>query len=204
LTSAPEPALDQDEPALEQEEPQEEQQDEQHEDRHNEHQEDPPEEDGHEQQDENEELPRERPPGFAVSPEKTCVMSISTIDVMLPDVNPVLTLQEMDSPFRQLRIPIGQAEGIAIAYARRQIRTPRPLSHELFAQIMEMNGLLIEVVRITDVQGSSFSGDMIIAGPNGQQAIPCRVSDAIALSLRQKLRPPIVATEDVLSRAGGA
>lgn len=138
---------------------------------------------------------------FEVSPSKTCVLSISTLDVMLPDVNPVLTLQEMDSPFRQLEVPIGQAEGIAIAYGQRQIRTPRPLSHELFAQIMEANGLLIEVVRITDVQGTSFAGEIVISGPNGQQTIACRVSDAIALSLRQKLRPPIVATEDVMSRA---
>jgi bifunctional DNase/RNase len=147
---------------------------------------------------------REEPAGFAVSPATTCVLSISTMEVMLPDVNPQLTLQEMDPPFRQLRIPIGQAEGIAIAYARRQIRTPRPLSHELFAQIMEMNGLLIEVVRITDVQGSSFSGEIVIAGPNGQQVVACRISDAIALSLRQKMRPPIVATEDVMTRAPGA
>lgn len=133
--------------------------------------------------------------------ERTCVMTIATLEVSLPDTNPQLTLQEMDSPFRQLRIPIGQAEGVAIAYARRQIPTPRPLSHELFAGIMEATGLLLEVVRITGVDGASFSGEIVVSGPNGQHTFPCRVSDAIALSLRQRVRAPIVATEAVLQKA---
>jgi uncharacterized protein len=145
----------------------------------------------------------EQESAFGVAAQKTCVLSISTLEVVLPDVNPQLTLQEMDPPFRQLRIPIGQAEGVAIAYARRQIRTPRPLTHDLLMQVMEANGMVLEVVRITGVEGSSFSGEIIVSGPNGQQTYLCRVSDAVALTLRQKVRAPIVATEEVMSKAGG-
>ena len=55
--------------------------------------------------------------------------------LMFPATHPVVVLQEADAPFRELRIPVGGAEGIAISYAGRGLETPRPLTHELFTRV---------------------------------------------------------------------
>jgi bifunctional DNase/RNase len=124
------------------------------------------------------------------------------VALMLPATHPVVVLQEADSPFRELRIPVGGAEGIAIAYAARGIETPRPLTHELFTRVLEEFSLTLDMVHITDVSGSSFSAEIVVSGPLGSRTIDCRPSDAIALALRQRLPVPIMASPIVLAIAG--
>ena len=91
-------------------------------------------------------------------------------------------LQESDAPYRELRIPIGGPEGIAIGYAARRIATPRPLTHELMTLILRDFDLTLEVVRITGSSGGSFTAEIVLSGPSGSRTIDCRPSDAIALS----------------------
>lgn len=122
--------------------------------------------------------------------------------LLLPATHPVVVLQEADPPYRELRIPVGGAEGIAIGYAARALSTPRPLTHELFASILERFGLVLEVVRITSVRGAAFSAEIVVSGRGGAQTVDCRPSDAIALALRQRLPVPIMAAPEVLVRAG--
>lgn len=122
--------------------------------------------------------------------------------VVLPSPNPLLVLQESDPPYREVRIPIGAAEGTAIAYAARGIETPRPLTHELFATVLETFDLSLAVVRITAVSGSSFSAELVLSSPSGSRVLSCRVSDGVALSLRQRLPAPIVISPDVLDQVG--
>ena len=140
--------------------------------------------------------------GTASAPEPAwCRLGFAMIEVNLPDTNPVVVLQEVDLPYRQLRITIGQSEGVAIAYAWREIPTPKPLTHQLFADTLRAFGLTLEVVRITDVRGSSFSAEVVVNGRPGQRVLPCRPSDAIALALRQTIAVPIVAAASVMEQA---
>jgi bifunctional DNase/RNase len=122
--------------------------------------------------------------------------------LLLPATHPVVVLQEADAPFRELRIPVGGAEGIAISYAARGLATPRPLTHELFAHVLEEFGMTLDVVRITEVRGSAFTAEMVISGRSGMRVIDCRPSDAIALALRHTLPVPIMADPTVLAVAG--
>jgi uncharacterized protein len=130
-----------------------------------------------------------------------CRLSFALVEVNLPDTNPVVVLQEADLPYRQLRIAIGQNEGVAIAYAWRGIATPKPLTHELFADMMRSFGLTLEVVRITEVRGASYSAELVVNGRPGQRVLPCRPSDAIALALRQPIAVPIVCEASVMEQA---
>ena len=134
-------------------------------------------------------------------PEMSQMLFVDVV-LLLPATHPVVVLQEADSPFRELRIPVGGAEGIAIGYAARGIATPRPLTHELLTRVLEEYGMTIDVVRITDVSGASFSAELVVSGPQGMREIDCRPSDAIALALRQRLPVPIVASPMVLAIAG--
>jgi bifunctional DNase/RNase len=155
---------------------------------------------------EREPAPGDAPGGDALPfPPPAADRRLLFVDVVLvlPSTNPVVVLQEADPPYRELRIPIGGAEGVAIAYAARQVRTPRPLTHELMARMLESFSLSLDVVRITESSGRTFRAEIVVSGPSGTRSIDCRPSDAVALALRQRLPVPIVAAPDVLDSAGG-
>jgi bifunctional DNase/RNase len=137
-----------------------------------------------------------------MTPPEMSQMLFVDVVLLLPATNPVVVLQEADPPYRELRIPVGGAEGIAIGYAARGLATPRPLTHELFAKTLEEFGLTLDVVRITAVRGTAFTAEMVVSGGLGARLIDCRPSDAIALALRQRLPVPIMAAPNVLTRAG--
>lgn len=132
------------------------------------------------------------------------VVELVGLTVELPATDPVVTLREADPPGRLLRIPIGAPEGVAIAYAWRQIPTPRPLTHELFVEALGRFDLRVEVVEVTEVRGLSFAGRLRLVGPQRTEVVACRPSDGIALALRQRPPAPILVDEAVLSAAGTA
>jgi len=137
------------------------------------------------------------------APDAMCQMLFVDVVLLLPSTHPVVVLQEADPPYRELRIPVGGAEGIAIGYAARGLKTPRPLTHELLSTVLETFGLTLEMVQITAVRGSAFRAELVISGRSGVERLDCRPSDAIALALRQRLPVPIMADPAVLRAAGG-
>ena len=143
----------------------------------------------------------ETPDPLVTPPEMSQMLFVDVV-LLLPATHPVVVLQEADPPYRELRIPVGGAEGIAIGYAARGLATPRPLTHELLARILEEFGMTLDVVRITQVRGTAFTAEMVISGRLGARVIDCRPSDAIALALRHRLPVPIMASPIVLARAG--
>jgi bifunctional DNase/RNase len=130
------------------------------------------------------------------------VVEFAGLAVELPATDPVLSLREADPPGRLLRIPIGMAEGVAIAYAWRQLATPRPLTHELFVEALSRFDLRVELVEVTEVKGRSFSGQLRLVGPQRSEVVACRPSDGIALALRQRPPAPILVDDAVLEAAG--
>jgi uncharacterized protein len=130
---------------------------------------------------------------------------VEVVDVVitLPNPNPVLLLKTTDAPERTIAIPIGAAEGISIANALRGVSTPKPLTHELFAETLTTLGAWIAVARITAVEGGAFYAEIVVGGgSHGQQSIACRPSDAVAMALRQRPPAPIVTSSGVLEAVG--
>ena len=126
------------------------------------------------------------------------LMTVTGLELELPATHPVLVLKEVDPPSRELRFPIGFTEGIAIANARRGLSTPRPLTHELFADVLEQLEVTLEVVEITARRGNIFLAQLTLVGSSGKRVVPCRPSDAVALALRQRLPVPIMVSESLL------
>ena len=111
--------------------------------------------------------------------------------IVLPSSNPVIVLQETEVPYRELRIPIGGAEGIAIGYAARRIATPCPLTHELMSILLRDFDLTLEVVRITGSSGGSFTAEIVVSGPSGGRTI-----DLPAVRCHRARLAPAVARAD--------
>jgi len=138
---------------------------------------------------------------LALSPEEWRIVAVAGVDMDLPSANPEIVLHEAQDPWRELRIPVGLAEGTAIAYAFRSIDTPRPLTHEMVTEILDRHDVSIEAVRITVRRGQLFFAEIDTMGPRGRRVVPCRPSDAVALALRQRLPTPILVAEWVFTGA---
>jgi hypothetical protein len=83
-----------------------------------------------------------------------------------------------------LPIFVGTFEGNAISIALRKIPTPRPLTHDLMASLVErLEGQVTRIV-ITDLRENIYYALIYIETAEGEIAVDSRPSDAIALATR--------------------
>ena len=120
---------------------------------------------------------------------------VAGVRMDMPGDHPEVLVHEAVAPWRELAIPVGLAEGNAIAFAWRGLATPRPLTHALFTDVLERHGVQLEAVRITARRGRSYFAELDTTGPRGRQVIACRPSDALALVLRQRLPTPVLVAD---------
>lgn len=117
-----------------------------------------------------------------------------------PANTPIVLLREVAGSGRILPIFIGGAEATAIAFVLEGVTTPRPLTHDLFRDVLDELDAQISRVVLTGLEEGTFFAELELSTPNGTRSVSCRPSDGIALALRTS--SPIVATEDLLDEAG--
>lgn len=112
----------------------------------------------------------------------------------------LLVLREHDEPHRLLPIVIGGAEATSIAVAATGQRSPRPLTHDLMAALVEQLDGHLDAVEVTDLHDGSFIAQLAVSGPTGERHLDTRPSDGIALAVR--LDAPLFVSDHVLAEAG--
>jgi len=118
----------------------------------------------------------------------------------MPSNTPIVLLQE-ESGSRFVPIWVGAVEATAIAYAQQGVMPPRPLTHDLFIEMVLGLEAKIESVRITDLTDGVFFAVIDVSRSDGSTVqISARPSDAIAIALRADA--PISASEEVVEQAG--
>lgn len=122
------------------------------------------------------------------------------VRVELPSNTPVVVLRELSGRHRQLSIFIGGPEATAIAFALEGVETPRPLTHDLFCNVISELSATLERVVITELRDTTYYADLHLQTASGLHHVSARPSDAIALAVRTGC--PIFAEEDVLAEAG--
>ncbi len=127
-------------------------------------------------------------------------MELVGVRVELPANQPIVLLKEQEGT-RYLPIWIGAVEATAIAFALQGVETARPLTHDLFVDVLEELGVELVAVHVTDLQDGTFFAELKLQ--RGQEAwtVSSRPSDAIALASRLE-DVPLFAAEDVLDSAG--
>lgn len=111
-----------------------------------------------------------------------------------------LLLNEKDGD-RKLPIVIGGFEAQSIAVAlEREIRPPRPLTHDLFKNFSDCFEIKIKQVIIHKIVDGVFFSSLICVRDKIEEIIDSRTSDAIALAIR--FNSPIFTYENVLEKAG--
>lgn len=127
-------------------------------------------------------------------------LELVAVRVELPSNTPVVVLRELSGRHRQLSIFIGGPEATAIAFALEGVETPRPLTHDLFCDVLDELDATLERVVITELRDTTYYADLHLGGPDGSSVVSARPSDAVALAVR--VGCPIFASEEVLDEAG--
>ncbi|NQX86739.1 MAG: bifunctional nuclease family protein [Flavobacteriaceae bacterium] len=111
-----------------------------------------------------------------------------------------LILSEVDGD-RKLPIVIGAFEAQAIAIAlEKEIKPPRPLTHDLFKNFADRFDIVIKQVIIHKLVDGVFYSSLICESDKIEEIIDARTSDAIALALR--FDSPIFTYKNILDKAG--
>ncbi|HVB71190.1 MAG TPA: bifunctional nuclease family protein [Acidimicrobiales bacterium] len=129
------------------------------------------------------------------------VMDAVSVTYDLADASPHVHLMESEAPYRNLSIPIGLADAVALHQAMERVEGRRPGIHELTSQILGRLQADVVAARIVRVDGGVFYAELDLMSPRGREVIDCRTSDAIILALRQRVTSPILCAEDVLADA---
>lgn len=102
---------------------------------------------------------------------------------------------------RRIPIVIGYAEAQAIECKLQEVKTPRPLTHDLMKTVLDSFELKLHAVEIYKLPSGVFAADLLIEGPDGDlRRIDSRSSDALALAIRTN--SPIYTTAEVLEESG--
>jgi uncharacterized protein len=134
------------------------------------------------------------PPAFRV-------MDVDDVSMDLPSPYPTVTLVESEPPMRSLVFPIGLTEGTALALALRRMESPRPMTHELFVQVLQRMRVDVIAVRLTGRDQGNYLAELDLMAPAGRERMPCRPSDGLVLALRMPVPAPILVDERLLEQA---
>ena len=132
------------------------------------------------------------PPGNVIE------MVVESVRVHMLSSRHVVILKDAGRD-RYLPIWIGPWEASAIAMRLQGLTPERPLTHDLFANVLGELGVRIDRVLITALTDETFHARLVLVQPDARFEIDARPSDAIALAVR--LGAPIYAAEAVLDQA---
>ena len=130
---------------------------------------------------------------------KMMAVDVMGISVCPPYQGYVVILQETGGDLR-LPIFIGVAEAQAISILLQGMEYARPLTFELFGNILNELTVKIESIRVTQLKENTFYAVIELTDKDGiVHYVDARPSDSIALAL--KMKAPIYVAERVMENA---
>jgi uncharacterized protein len=99
-----------------------------------------------------------------------------------------------------LPIWIGHPEAAAILMKLQGASTPRPMTHDLFTDMLSQLDARVVRIAVTELRENTFYAVVTISVDGSEIEVDSRPSDAIALAVR--IDAPIFAAEEVLEQAG--
>lgn len=109
-------------------------------------------------------------------------------------------LKEVDGE-RIFPIVIGIFEATSIDRRVKGLPSPRPLTHDLVASVVESLGGELQDIFISELRDHTYFAKLRIRQNGELNEVDCRPSDAIALAVTAKV--PIYVAEDVLGEVCG-
>lgn len=128
----------------------------------------------------------------------TVEAKVKTLMVDPASQSPVVVLETVNDK-KLLPIWIDVPEARAIALELESVKMPRPLTHDLIRNLLQILGATLQRVTITDLRNNTYFAVLSLISRGQELQVDSRPSDAIAIALRMKA--PIYATVQVLSKS---
>jgi bifunctional DNase/RNase len=128
------------------------------------------------------------------------LMAVRGVSVDEGDSLPLVLLREDEGGGGALSVPVGPFEASAILLELEGISPPRPLTHDLLADMFRESGLDLERAELFGEPGEGPRARLVYRRGFGRRTKEVRPSDALALALR--LKAPICAHRHLLSGRG--
>ncbi len=125
-------------------------------------------------------------------------VQLSRIIITETSEHQVIVLKEKDG-HRSFPIVIGIYEATAIDRGVKEIRPPRPLTHDLLLSVLRGMNVKLERIVITDLRNNTFYAKLLLESDGKTVEVDSRPSDAIALAVQEST--PIFVEERVLAEA---
>ena len=127
-------------------------------------------------------------------------MRLADVKVELPTNTPVVLLQEVGGEQRTLPIFVGMPEATSMLHVMQGQSSPRPLTYDLFASVLEETGARLEQVAITELREGTYYAELHLLVAGARKVVSARPSDAVNLAMRTGC--PIVCDDDLLASEG--
>ena len=128
------------------------------------------------------------------------LVEVKRISYYPPSKGYAVLLQEKDTN-RSLPIIVGSNEAQAIALYLEGVDMPRPMTHDLLINVLDLLESDIKQVTIARMKNGTFFAEIEVSNSQvGDIMIDSRPSDAIAVALRTMT--PIYVSDEVMERAG--
>lgn len=116
-----------------------------------------------------------------------------------PVTNAPIVILKAQGGTRLLPIWIGLFEANAIAVEMEKVVAPRPMTHDLLRNLIELLDARMERMVVDNLRENTFYASIYLRAEGREHRLDARPSDAIALALRTGA--PIFVTHDVLTRS---
>ncbi len=110
----------------------------------------------------------------------------------------ILLLREVEGE-REFFIVIGLFEAMSIDRRIRGVQFPRPMTHDLICNIIDLLGSDLQDIFINELREHTYYAKLRLRRDGELVEVDCRPSDAIAVAVTAKL--PIYVAEDVIEEA---
>jgi len=111
---------------------------------------------------------------------------------------PIVLLKDLEDK-DVLPIWIGLLEASSIATALENIKTPRPMTHDLIKNIFEHLDIKVVKIEVNDLRDNTYYALIHLDVNNRRLTIDSRPSDAIAIAIR--VGAPIFVEESVIKKS---
>lgn len=130
-------------------------------------------------------------------------MQLARIIISEINENQIVFLKEVNGT-RQFPIVIGIFEATSIDRRVKDIKRPRPLTHDLIVEVVNSLGGELDSILISALKNSTYFANLRVRRDGELIEIDARPSDAIAVAVTCDPPLPIYVDEDVLEEATSA
>ena len=124
-------------------------------------------------------------------------VEINSIRANIINNQRVVILREINSN-RYLPLWIGEFESESIIVALQNIEMARPLTHDLFINLLNKESIFVKFIEIHKIENDTFYSRIYYDSNEKEQFIDSRPSDAIAIAIRSNV--DIYVAEEVLEK----